>query len=188
MLSIVSNATPSRIAIRSRAHYMAGMKAEPPPLRVAKPCPKDWNAMTGDDKRRFCEHCNLHVHNLSGMSAKERERLIASTGGRVCITYELHPDGTMLTPKRWSWLLRPLQRIRWSVAAVLATIFPFLFSACAPRRTMGMPPPPSSPTPARLTGAISHESKQSPQTKESEPPVERYLGKHVAPQPTQPKQ
>ena len=30
------------------------MKHEPPPLRITSPCPKDWNGMTGDGKRRFC--------------------------------------------------------------------------------------------------------------------------------------
>lgn len=144
--------------------------------------------MTGDDKRRFCEHCNLHVHNLSAMSAKERERLIASTGGRVCVTYKLYPDGTMLTPKRWSWLLRPLQRIRWTVAAVLATIFPFLFSACDQRRTMGTPKPPDTSLPIEVTGELCPEGKPPPLLKESKPPVETITGKPAVPPPAQPKQ
>ncbi len=115
------------------------MKPAPPPLRIENPCPKSWDGMTGDDKRRFCEHCQLHVHNLSAMSAPERAQFVADTTakGHACITYELRPDGTMVTPTRWSWALRPLR----ALAALFAALLPFAFSACATRRTTGVPPP-----------------------------------------------
>jgi len=113
-----------------------GMKAEPPPLRIEKPCPKNWNDMTGDAKRRFCGHCQLHVHNLSAMSPGERVQFVAETRGRECITYELRKDGTMVTPSRWDWVLRPFR----AVVAILAAMMPFAFSSCATRRTAGVPP------------------------------------------------
>ena len=93
--------------------------------------------MHGDTKRRFCDHCQLHVHNLSAMSATQRERFVAASGGHACIAYELRPDGSMVTLSRWSWLRLPFERVRWSVTALLATFVPFLFSACATRRTLG---------------------------------------------------
>ena len=117
------------------------MKAEPPPLQIAKPCPKNWDDMTGDAKRRFCEHCQLHVHNLSAMSPGERGEFVAETRGHACITYELRPDGTMVTHSRWDWMLRPLR----ALAALLAAMLPFAFSSCAnsgaTRRTAGVPQP-----------------------------------------------
>ena len=113
------------------------MKAEPPPLTIAKPCPKEWGDMSGDAKRRFCEHCQLHVHNLSTMAPGERVQFVAETRGDACITYELRPDGTMITSSRWDWVLRPLR----AFAALLAAMLPFAFSSCAARRLGGVPDP-----------------------------------------------
>ena len=113
------------------------MKAEPPPLRIAKPCPKNWDDMTGDAKRRFCDQCQIHVHNLSAMSPGERVQFVAETRGRACITYELRGDGTMITRSRWDWVLRPLR----AFAALFAAMLPFAFSSCAVRRTAGVPQP-----------------------------------------------
>lgn len=103
--------------------------------------------MSGDAKRRFCEHCQLHVHNLSAMSPGERTQFVAESGGRACITYEIRPDGTMITASRWSWVLRPLR----ALAALLAAMLPFSFSSCATssscssRRLAGTPMPPPAP-------------------------------------------
>ena len=113
------------------------MKNQPPPLQIETPCPKRWENMTGDATRRFCEHCQLHVHNLSEMSDRERKRFVAESGGTACIAYELRPDGTMITPSRWTWLIKPWKRARFVITALLVTLFPFLFSACATRRTVG---------------------------------------------------
>lgn len=118
------------------------MKAEPPPLTIAKPCPKKWSDMTGDAKRRFCEQCQLHVHNLSAMEPGERAQFVAETRGHACITYELRADGTMITRSRWDWVLRPLR----AFAALLAALLPFAFSSCATRRLAGSPPSPYVPT------------------------------------------
>lgn len=117
--------------------YSRHMKSNPPPLQIGTPCPKQWETMCGDSRKRYCDHCQLHVHNLSPMSAKERERFVAASDGHACIAYELRPDGSMVTPSRWSWLLLPFQRLRVSVAALLAAFVPFLFSACATRRPFG---------------------------------------------------
>jgi hypothetical protein len=87
--------------------------------------------MSGNAKQRFCEHCQLHVHNLSAMSSRERARVTGNTG--VCITYEIRRDGSMVTPPRWALLIKPLQRACWAAAALI----PILFSSCATRRTLG---------------------------------------------------
>lgn len=126
------------------------MKTDPlaPPLQIAKPCPKDWDGMEGDSKRRFCGHCQLHVHNLSAMGEKERARLIAETGGRLCIAYELRPDGSMVTPGKGSWARRGAQPVRRAVAALLATVMPGLLAACSHNRRaiMGEVAPPPGPS------------------------------------------
>jgi hypothetical protein len=93
--------------------------------------------MQGSATRRFCEHCQLHVHNLSAMSATERENFLAESGGAKCIAYELRGDGSMVTQSHWSWIARPMRRVQFAAVAMLAALLPFLFSACATRRSLG---------------------------------------------------
>jgi hypothetical protein len=70
---------------------------------VATPCRADWESMSGDDKKRFCSLCKLHVHNLSAMSEGEAEAFVRQAeveragGGRVCVRFYRRADGTVLT-------------------------------------------------------------------------------------------
>src|SRR3712207_9206675 len=66
-------------------------------VRVAAPCPADWGKMVGDERVRYCNQCNLHVYNLSGMTRREAEALVTSSEGRLCIRFYRRPDGTILT-------------------------------------------------------------------------------------------
>ncbi|RYD31097.1 MAG: hypothetical protein EOP86_18630 [Verrucomicrobiaceae bacterium] len=120
------------------------MKPEPvSPIPIASPCPKSWDGMDGDDKKRFCTECRLHVHNLSALDTKERAEVLSQPADRICIAYELRPDGGMVTPSRWSRL--PFHRMGLSVAAALAAAFPMFFSACAPSRKMSLGEAPAVP-------------------------------------------
>ena len=56
-------------------------------LRIASPCSVEWDAMIGNDRVRFCEHCNLSVHHVDSLSRKQLRRLIARSNGRVCVNY-----------------------------------------------------------------------------------------------------
>ena len=127
------------------------------PLQIAKPCPKSWDEMAGDTQRRFCGHCQLHVYNLSAMPDKDREELIARRGERLCIAYELRPDGSVVTPEngngnvrskgKWDWARGTAQPVRRAAAAVLATVMPGLMAACShnKRTLMGEVCPPPGP-------------------------------------------
>lgn len=66
-------------------------------LRVAAPCPADWEKMVGDERVRFCGQCSLHVYNLSGMTKREAEGLVANAEGRLCVRYYQRADGSVLT-------------------------------------------------------------------------------------------
>jgi hypothetical protein len=66
-------------------------------VRVAAPCPADWGKMVGDERVRFCAQCELHVYNLSGMTRREAEALVAGTEGRLCVRFYRRADGTILT-------------------------------------------------------------------------------------------
>ncbi|HSI11387.1 MAG TPA: hypothetical protein VK961_05060 [Chthoniobacter sp.] len=115
------------------------MKPKAPPLEVQTPCSKRWEELQGGSQHRYCDQCQLHVHNLSTMSSRERERFVARSGsGPQCIAYELRPDGSMVTASWWASLLRPFQQVRWATLTFLAAFLPFAFSSCATRRaTLG---------------------------------------------------
>ena len=66
-------------------------------LRVASPCPADWNRMLGDDRVRHCAECNLNVYNFSAMTTAEVEELISNHQGRLCGRLYQRRDGTILT-------------------------------------------------------------------------------------------
>ena len=33
-------------------------------VRVASPCPANWNEMIGDERKKYCSECKLNVYNL----------------------------------------------------------------------------------------------------------------------------
>lgn len=61
-------------------------------IRVASPCSQDWDAMSGNDKVRFCEHCALEVNNLSALRRKEAMRLVRESEGKICVRYVRNPE------------------------------------------------------------------------------------------------
>lgn len=74
-------------------------------LKIASPCSQDWEAMMGDNRKRYCGECKLNVYNLSGMTKTEAENLITNAEGRLCIRFYQRPDGTVLTqdcPVGWA--------------------------------------------------------------------------------------
>ena len=66
-------------------------------LRIASPCHEDWSAMGGDDRVRHCEQCDRNVYNFSEMTQREIERLIATSGDRICGRMYQRADGTVMT-------------------------------------------------------------------------------------------
>src|SRR6185295_11558341 len=96
-------------------------------LRVATPCPMSWDQMTGDNRVRFCDQCQLNVYNIAELSRIEAETLIASTEGRLCARLFRRADGTVLT-KDCPVGLRALRR---RVAKRTAAIFAAMVSLSA---------------------------------------------------------
>lgn len=94
-------------------------------LQVASPCHAAWEAMTGDDRVRFCPECSLHVYNLSAMDRQEAEALVREKEGRLCVRYYRRADGTVLTrdcPVGVRALRRRLALLAGAAAGALLTL------------------------------------------------------------------
>jgi hypothetical protein len=90
-------------------------------LRIASPCPADWEKMVGDERVRHCAECNLNVYNLSAMTERQVQELIAgSRGKRLCTRFYRRPDGTILT-QDCPWSLRALKRRASRVASAIVS-------------------------------------------------------------------
>ncbi len=66
-------------------------------LRVASPCSASWATMAGNDRKRFCNLCELNVYNFSEMTSEEVRQLVAESDGRICGRLYRRADGTVLT-------------------------------------------------------------------------------------------
>jgi len=97
-------------------------------LRIAAPCPADWDQMFSfeDERVRFCSQCNLNVYNLSGMSRQEAEALINKTEGRLCVRFYRRADGSILTQNCPVGLKAIKRRVAWVAQVVLGMILSFV--------------------------------------------------------------
>ncbi|HSJ02606.1 MAG: hypothetical protein ACAI34_07455 [Verrucomicrobium sp.] len=124
--------------------------------KLSRPCSQDWNAMTGDDKCRYCEGCQLHVHNIDALSPAEKRALFATPGERRCITYSVTADTLSVRTGTWQMLQQLLRPWR-AVAAALALFLPGAF-------TLGATPPtdvPSHAAPSAMDAKASRDVNAS---------------------------
>ena len=103
---------------------MARFKCSLDNVRIASPCNVDWDSMVGNERRRFCDQCQLNVYNLSEMTRSEAERFVGSSEGRVCIRYYQRRDGSIITrncPIGLQAVKRRLSRVRNAVVSLVVT-------------------------------------------------------------------
>lgn len=124
-------------------------------VEIASPCPMNWNDLQGDDKKRHCSQCNLHVYKVSAMTTAEAVALFQKVRSeRVCAQLFHRMDGTVMTkdcPSAWAVGLRKaVRRIGRPtgivagalvfVLAVFLTFVTFLATTSEPvRRERGRP-------------------------------------------------
>ncbi len=94
-------------------------------VRVAAPCPADWEKMVGDERVRYCNRCELHVYNLSGMTRREAEALVTNTEGRLCVRFYRRADGTILTRNCPVGLSAVKRRVSRVAGATLSAVLGF---------------------------------------------------------------
>ncbi|MEZ5424141.1 MAG: carboxypeptidase-like regulatory domain-containing protein [Pyrinomonadaceae bacterium] len=100
-------------------------------ISVAKPCPADWNLMTGDERSRLCHDCGLNIYNISEMLPNEVRDLIENREGRLCIRLMRRSDGTVITrdcPKGLAAYRRRVARMAGAVFAAIVGLFSATFA------------------------------------------------------------
>lgn len=95
-------------------------------LYVASPCSADWDAMPGNEQFRFCNQCQLNVYNLSAMTRKQAEELIAKAEGRLCTKLYRRADGTIITADCPVGLRAMKRKVSRAASATLSAILGFL--------------------------------------------------------------
>jgi len=114
------------------------------PLTIRTPCPKRWEELSGDGRRRFCSECSLHVHNAAALTRREAEALVARDEGRVCMRIEYDAHGAPVHKEP-----RAARVVRWLAGTGAA-----LLAAC---HGASEPVPPTQPAepPSRLGEAVA---------------------------------
>ncbi len=100
-------------------------------IKIASPCPANWNEMYGDERKRHCAECKLNVYNLSDMTRQEAENFLINSEGRVCVKFYRRSDGTVLTqdcPVGWAKMKRNISRAATSVFSICVGIFSGIFT------------------------------------------------------------
>jgi hypothetical protein len=102
----------------------ASMKTTDLPIkiRIASPCTARWEDMGGDDRIRFCDHCQKNVYNLSAMTTAEARVLLADGRERLCARVFQRLDGTVLTEDCPVGVARQWRRVKTLVIGGLAAI------------------------------------------------------------------
>ena len=138
-------------------------------IRIASPCSADWNAMHGDERKRFCGDCKLNVYNLSGMTRYDAENLLRLSEGRLCVRYFKRPDGTILTmdcPVGWAKVKQRGKFIATAAFSLIVSLLGTFFVVSSFRRgpvTMGsVSYATPTPTPAPLMGAMGNIALPTP--------------------------
>jgi len=120
------------------------------PIQIRTPCPKRWDDLQGDERKRFCSECSLHVHNSAALTRREAEALVAGAQERVCMRLECDPSGAPVFRET-----RVAQLKRWALTAGTA-----LLAACHGGRAPAPAPAPAAPpvtAPAPMGGVSAPE-------------------------------
>lgn len=118
-------------------------------IEIKKPCPADWDAMTGDEQSRFCSQCQKSVHNISEMTAEEAASILCKPGQKACIRITRAQDGSIRTKSGW------FKRVALAGAAGLALI---PMAGCGPdgdMRGTGTAEIPKSSAPNPKAGGVA---------------------------------
>ncbi|MFL6211090.1 MAG: ankyrin repeat domain-containing protein [Pyrinomonadaceae bacterium] len=124
-------------------------------VNVSAPCPADWDAMRGNEHVRFCQHCNLNVHDLSAMTRPLAEKIVRRAHGRICVRYRRRPDDSLVTADPLVQIQASVRRASRLVAGAFSAALSLCATAAAQERT------PSARADASCTIAQTQRTAQS---------------------------
>jgi hypothetical protein len=110
-------------------------------IQIASPCSASWDAMSGNERARFCDQCEKHVYDLSTMTAAEAVALIQEREGKLCGRLWRRLDGTVLTADCPVGVQRVIarKRQRASLAAASLLSLGLLNVACGAKKLAIVP-------------------------------------------------
>ena len=76
---------------------MTGRKNSLERIEIALPCNADWDEMTGSEQIRYCTECDKYVYNLSAMTRREAEELVATRRSQMCTRMIRDLNGRAIT-------------------------------------------------------------------------------------------
>ena len=110
-------------------------------INIASPCSATWDEMYGNEQVRFCQHCSLHVHDLSQITRKDVVKLISASKGKLCVRYYRRPDGVVQTASH----ARPLTQIKRRLSRIAAGAFTATLSLASNAAAQSAQPAEQSP-------------------------------------------
>jgi hypothetical protein len=101
-------------------------------LPIGRPCEESWDDMRGDAKQRHCASCDKEVYDLSAMTQKKAQDVLArrAAGQRLCVRYSFNEVG-QLDFQRES-LIPPALLLRGRQVAMAAGLAAAAMSGCLP--------------------------------------------------------
>ena len=94
-------------------------------VRIAAPCPVQWEDLDGDGPVRHCGQCDMSVFNFTQMPRAQVQELLAAhaaSGERLCGVLYRRTDGTFIQQDCPVGLKRLRQQARRSLARVAAAL------------------------------------------------------------------
>jgi hypothetical protein len=90
---------------------------------ITLPCKMRWDEMQGDDKVRFCDQCQLNVHNISSMTTPEaRNVLKRRQNERTCVFMYRDANGKIAVDNCPTMLRQMRLRVNICATALLLTL------------------------------------------------------------------
>ncbi|MFO0662892.1 MAG: hypothetical protein U0174_03020 [Polyangiaceae bacterium] len=127
-------------------------------IAIPIPCDANWDTMTPEGRKRFCDRCKKHVHDLSQLSREEANELLARrVRDDLCVSFLYDRMGNVVFDMVDTRIVAPsrLVRAKRAAAAAAATLALSTTIACGGAegvtRTGGAPPADMH----RLGGAVA---------------------------------
>lgn len=99
-------------------------------VSISAPCPIKWDMMEGSKTVRNCSSCQQTVFNISEMTRKEAEEVLASNTESLCLRLYRRADGTLIT-KDCPLGIRLRDRVQFKIQTIVASFLALIHAVPA---------------------------------------------------------